>query len=88
MRTKILKFGMPLMAFLLAIVFAFATNSEPIPEDMALVNGYIMQDGKCVFVRQCSTIRGPFCTVGAVTLKTKINETYCGSFLYHWNNEL
>lgn len=88
MRIKLLKFGMPLMAFLLAIVFAFATNSKPVPEDMALVNGYIMQNGQCKFVRQCSTIRGPLCVVGGVTLKTRINETHCGSDLFHWNNEL
>lgn len=86
MRTKILKFGMPLMAFLLAMVFAFATNSKPIPEDMALVDGYIMQNGQCKAVRQCSLNDGPKCIVGGVTLRTKINETQCGSELFHWNN--
>ncbi|MDC8000108.1 DUF6520 family protein [Aequorivita todarodis] len=85
MKTKILKFGMPLMAFLLAIVFAFATNSKPASEDVALVDGYIFQNGKCEFVTKCSTIPGPSCMVGA-TLRTKINETQCGSELYHWSN--
>jgi phage/plasmid-associated DNA primase len=86
MRTKLLKFGMPLMAFLLAIVFAFATNPKTVQEDLALVNGYIMQNGKCTFVRTCSNVIGPKCTVGGSTLRTKINETQCGSELYHWNN--
>lgn len=88
MKTKLLKLGMPLMAFMLAIVFAFATNSKPVSEDMALVDGYIFQNGKCEFVRQCSNIPGPRCVVEGMTLRTKINETQCGSELYHWNNEL
>ena len=86
MKTKLLKFGMPLMAFLLAIVFAFATNSKPVPEDIALVNGYIMQNGKCTLVRTCSTNPGPKCFVGGTILRTKINETQCGAELFHWTN--
>lgn len=35
---------MPLMAFLLAIVFAFATNEKPEPVD-TLVAGYILSNG-------------------------------------------
>ncbi|MAP80982.1 MAG: hypothetical protein CL526_07820 [Aequorivita sp.] len=47
MRTKILKFGMPLLAFLLAIVFAFATENNA-PKDDALVQGYIFWNNDCV----------------------------------------
>lgn len=46
MRTKILKFGMPLMAFLLAVVFAFATENH-VPKDDALVQGYIFWNNDC-----------------------------------------
>lgn len=43
MRTKILKFGMPLMAFLLAVVFAFATNGKQ-TTSKDLVIGYITSE--------------------------------------------
>ena len=47
MRTKILKFGMPLMAFLLAIVFAFAAEKSTPVEGTALITGYISNPGGC-----------------------------------------
>lgn len=47
MKTKILKFGMPLMAFLLAVVFAFATDNSSLKDD-TLVQGYIFQNNNCV----------------------------------------
>ena len=62
MRTKILKFGMPLMAFLLAIVFAFATNEKPTTSN-DLVVGYItsVQHG-------CQDNGNKLCTVGPNTV--------------------
>lgn len=86
MKTKLLKLGTPLMVFSLAIVFAYATSPEPVAEDLALVPGYIMQNGKCESVRTCSTIPGPKCEVNGRILGAKINETQCGSELFHWNN--
>lgn len=89
MKTKFLKLGLPLAVFMLAIVFAFASNSTTKAQDtsLALVPGYIFQDGKCQQVATCSTVPGPRCIVEGMTLRTKINETQCGSELYHWNNE-
>lgn len=60
MKTKILKFGMPLMAFLLAIVFAFASNGKPEPEN-TLITGYIHSNNSCVVLPSHD------CTVGGLT---------------------
>lgn len=74
------------MAFLLAIVFAFASNSKTPSEDDALLSGYIFKNGKCENVTVCSDIPGPLCMSNGVVARTKINETQCGSQLYHWSN--
>lgn len=64
MRTKILKFGMPLMAFLLAIVFAFATENN-IPKDDALVQGYIFWNNDCITTTKVCNNQGAIpCQVG------------------------
>lgn len=86
MKTKVLKFGMPVMAFLLAIVFAFATTPETVVEESTLVPGYILQNGKCIPVTTCSTTPGPVCMYSGVIARTKVNNNECGSFLYHWSN--
>ncbi|MBB4120007.1 hypothetical protein GGR32_002319 [Mesonia hippocampi] len=89
MKTKFLKLGLPLAVFMLAIVFAFASNSTSKAQDtsLALVPGYIFQDGKCQQVATCSTVPGPLCMVGTKIARNKINETQCGlEQLYHWSN--
>lgn len=86
MKTKLLKFGMPLMAFLLAIVFAFATSPEADVEESALVPGYILQNGQCIQVRTCNDLGGPICMYNGVAVRAKISDTQCGSFLTHWVN--
>ncbi|PKO99283.1 MAG: hypothetical protein CVU03_02450 [Bacteroidetes bacterium HGW-Bacteroidetes-2] len=86
MKTKVLKFGMPLMAFLLAIVFAFATSPEAVVEESASFTGYILQNGKCVEVRTCNNAGGPLCMYNGAPVRTKISDTQCGSFLTHWVN--
>lgn len=76
MRTKILKFGMPLMAFLLAIVFAFATNEKPEPVD-TLVNGYLISTGCNTTPHNC-TEQGRFiCKVNQET----VFKAGCGTAL-------
>jgi type 1 fimbria pilin len=57
MKTKILKFGMPLMAFLLAIVFAFASNEKP-DTSTALVDGYILSNGCSLELDHGCTVNG------------------------------
>ena len=89
MKTKVLKFGLPLAVFMLAIVFAFATNSTTKAEDASLasVPGYIFQNGKCERVTTCSTEEGPLCMYGTTIAHNKINETQCGlQQLYQWSN--
>ena len=68
MKTKILKFGMPLMAFLLAIVFAFASNGKPESES-TLVAGYILSNEHCVQTpNSCTVMDGNICKLGTQTV--------------------
>ncbi|MBJ7880155.1 DUF6520 family protein [Gelidibacter salicanalis] len=48
MKTRILKSGMPVMAFLMAIAFAFASESTVFEDGNSLRTGYIFQDNVCV----------------------------------------
>ena len=87
MKTKLLKLGMPVMAFLLAVVFAFAfTPSPELETALSPVNGYIFQNGKCEIVKRCSTQPGPLCMHNGQVLRTQINQTQCGSQLFEWVN--
>jgi type 1 fimbria pilin len=82
MRTKILKFGMPLMAFLLAIVFAFATENKAPVDDTALVTGYITNPGSCdIAPKNCSFIPGTVCTYLGKTVHRNSN---CSGLLYEF----
>lgn len=85
MKTKVLKFGMPLMAFMLAILFAFATPKEGV-NDSTIVNGYILQNNDCVQVTHpCSLEPGPICELetGEVVYATK-SGTVCLSPMFRW----
>lgn len=54
MKTKILKFSMPVMVFLLAIAFAFA-NENNVPEEDAPVQGYIFWNNDCIITpKECN----------------------------------
>jgi uncharacterized protein DUF6520 len=81
MKTKLLKFGMPLMAFLLAIVFVFANNEKPAPVD-TLVDGYILSNG-------CSTPVTHGCVEDAQFICKVNQETVfrsgCVTPLMSWN---
>ncbi|SRX76481.1 DUF6520 family protein [Aequorivita antarctica] len=83
MKTKILKFGMPLMAFLLAIVFAFASEkSEPVEKD-TLIPGYIQ--GTCELVSvNCSVSGGPVCQYDGKNVTRFKSGNNCHTFLYEW----
>lgn len=48
MKTKFIKTSLPFLVFMLAIVFAFATENKPADQDEALITGYIFQNGLCV----------------------------------------
>ncbi len=82
MRTKILKFGMPLMAFLLAIVFAFATEKSLPEEENALITGYIGTPATCHDqVVNCTTVNGPVCKYLGQTV---YRDSSCSSLLFQW----
>lgn len=83
MKTKILKFGMPLMAFLLAIVFAFAAESKSLIEDDVLITGYIQNTSTCDPVTvDCTTVIGPLCSFGNKQVFRIKNGTECHTSLY------
>ncbi|MBA5630327.1 DUF6520 family protein [Moheibacter lacus] len=46
MKTKIFKTGLPIMAFLMAIAFAFATETN-VKGEAPLITGYVIQNGVC-----------------------------------------
>ncbi|MGC1631481.1 MAG: DUF6520 family protein [Gelidibacter sp.] len=80
MKTKIFKSLMPMMVFMLAIVFAFASTSSSEVKDLtqAPIPGYIYQNNKCVQVTTCSLDFGPLCMVGETPARNKISDTQCG----------
>lgn len=81
MRTKILKFGMPLMAFLLAVVFAFATNEEA--DKDVLVTGYIFSNNNCnVVSHDCNPFEGDLCTIGGKTVYRTKSGTQCSNPMF------
>ncbi len=86
MKTKILKFGMPLMAFLLAIVFAFATEDSNMKSD-ALVQGYIFQNNDCITTSKvCNQMGTIACKVGSNQVYSLDLGTFCSDPLYHRPN--
>lgn len=86
MKTKFLKIGMPIMVFLLAIVFAFATEKTTTENESVLITGYIMQDGFCVASTKDCTNSGSFpCTDGGQRVHLlKLSDTVCSQPLWNW----
>ncbi|HZH87865.1 MAG TPA: DUF6520 family protein [Chitinophagaceae bacterium] len=86
MRTKILKIGMPLMAFLLAIVFAFATNVNSKTESSTFVDGYIFSSDKCVKLtsHDCTVDGMNLCTINGQQIFSTKSGTKCENPLMRW----
>ncbi|MGV8815782.1 MAG: DUF6520 family protein [Gelidibacter sp.] len=85
MRTKILKVGMPIFVFMLAIVFAFANDIET-STDEALIAGYIFENGDCKPAsRDCNNLGGPLCKQGSFQVyeMPDVNGTSCVNELTH-----
>lgn len=61
MKTLKLKFLMPVVAFMIAVAAAFATQANG-QEDFALVQGYIYQNGVCEENGTCSNSKSAICT--------------------------
>lgn len=84
MKTKFLKLGMPLMVFMLAVVFAFASESTPKENESSLIQGYIFENGQCKPSRKCNNEGVLPCEQGAFQVyMTNLGGTGCVNELTH-----
>lgn len=85
MKTKFFKTGFPIMAFLMAIGLAFATERNTSVDDNQVI-GYIHENGLCVEKQvNCSSVGVEFCTlIGSNVYLKKINSTTCDQRMYEW----
>ncbi len=86
MKTKIFRIGMPIMVFMLAIVFAFASEKATTKNDSLLITGYIMQGTSCIVSnKDCNNIGAIPCTddLGRVVHLLKLSDTVCSEQLFH-----
>lgn len=79
MKTKIFKTGLPIMAFLMAIGFAFATQNKT--ED-TLIPEYIVQNGCTLVTRGCNNMSTKVCKLGTDQV-FGWNQTTCNQVLFH-----
>lgn len=83
MKTKILKIGMPLLAFMLAIAFAFATENTTAKNE-SLVTGYIFSDGVCQSTpKDCNNEGAIPCTYSGNQVYRLNFTTFCAEELFH-----
>lgn len=85
MKTKIFKTGLLIVAFLMAIGLAFATNKTSSQED-ALIVGYIHENGLCVEkIVDCDPAGTSLCVRdGHQVYFNKINSTSCVNPMRTW----
>lgn len=87
MKTKFLKIGMPIMVFMLAIVFAFATEKTNTENESVLITGYVMQGTSCVTsTKDCNNIGAIPCKddAGRDVYLIRLSNTFCSDQLFHW----
>lgn len=81
MKTKIFKTGLPIMAFLMAIVFAFAAEGKDV-NSSRLITGEIM-DGTCKpSPKDCNNVPNEICevSIGNPVFRAGTN---CTEVLFH-----
>lgn len=87
MKTKILKIGMPIMVFMLAIVFAFATEKNTTEDESLFVKGYILENNTCVSSeKECSNSGTYPCTDGVGGPRVhmlRLGESVCSQPLFN-----
>lgn len=84
MKTKVLKFGLPMAVFMLAIVVAFATEKTTTESESLTVPGYIFENGQCKPARDCNNVAGAFCMQGSFQVyETNLGGTACITELSH-----
>jgi hypothetical protein len=78
MKTKFLKFGMPLMVFMLAIVFAFANETNAVESEALTIPGYIFENQQCKPARSCNNEGSlPCLQSGVQVYMTNLGGTSC-----------
>lgn len=83
MKTQILKRVMPFVAFMVAIVFAFATGNEVSEQMNAPVTGYIENLDTCKPVpKDCALFGDQICTYMS---KTVHRNSDCSGLLFEWD---
>lgn len=93
MKTKFLKLGMPILAFMLAIVFAFASQDSTSLEEEAYVIGFVYNTAgtHCVPANKDCAITGqvPCQQLDGKDIYRVANPagTMCSIALYEWPNE-
>lgn len=94
MKTKVLKFGLPLAVFMMAIVFAFASQNNTSLEEDAFVLGFVYNDAgtQCVQAnKDCSFDIGVPCQQlddgKHIYRFSNPAGTMCFETLYEWPSE-
>lgn len=69
MKTNFFKFSLPVLVFLTAIVFAYASEKSEKTQETHLVPGFIFQDNVCTEAsRECENTGGPTCMQGSLVV--------------------
>lgn len=85
MKTKFFKTGLPIMAFLMAIGLAFATDRNTSEDDVQVI-GYIHENGLCVEKQvNCSLFGNEACEYSNKQVYSlKESSTRCEEIMYKW----
>lgn len=85
MKTNLLKRALPVMVFMMAIAFAFASENVSSESEETLVTGYIFQNGKCITApKDCNQLLGPACIyLGNQVYLNKEGDTSCSVPMTH-----
>jgi len=84
MKKKFLNLGMPLMVFMLAVVFAFASEPTTNDNESSLIQGYIFENGQCKPAKKCNNEGSLPCEQGVFQVyMTNLGGTSCVNELTH-----
>lgn len=90
MKTNFLKLILPFAVFMLAIVFAFASQSSTFLQEDVLINGFVYDDisERCIEVSKDCTLSGNFpCKTVENKEIHQLTGTMCVELLYEWTNK-
>ena len=77
------------MVFMMAIVFAFASEKTTVENESAFIPGYIFKEGRCQPAsRDCNNLPGPVCQEGGLNVYLMPNKTgtFCSTVLTHFGS--